>query len=310
MQELQHWRAEHEEALAAAAELETGCDIELQDARLLQVRLAAIVQRYKDRAPSVEDVAKRYEGELEELETEVRALRDDNVRLATGSSEALGTDVAITPKVNRGRRALTVVEELCEEAHELRPVQLQVSKRQRHTKIGEWTLAALKGDTKKTSAKFQAQEHRLEDLRKQHIEAEAHLKQLLEEQQKLEKELDVERVRVRDLHCQALAMREASFVPAKLKKDTTFLLKVMDHDGGRLKTRQHLRSVEACKRLYLEVAHAAPSLLPLVGRVKADMEEEFARYLQLEGNHGSALQRLQLAVTRSLRRPHESSFQD
>merc|ERR1712066_1061293 len=100
-------------------------------------------------------------------------------------------------------------------------------------------------------------------------------------------------------------MREACYVPAKLKKEANFLMKFLHHEGGRLKTSRHLRSLEACKRLYHEVSEAAPALLPLAGRAKTEMEEEFARYLRLEDSHSRALQKLHLAVTRGLQRPQE-----
>merc|ERR1711865_1140650 len=110
---------------------------------------------------------------------------------------------------------------------------------------------------------------------------------------------------VRELHTEACNMREACYIPARLKKETTFLVKLLDHEGGRLKTSRHLRSLEACKRLYQDVASSAPSLLPMAGRAKAEMEEEFARYQRLEENHVRTLQRVQLAVTRGLQRPRE-----
>lgn len=311
MEELQRCRADHSEAQVVAAESEASHALELQDARLLQVRLSAILQRYRGRSPSIEDVARRYETELEELESEVQMLRESNVHLATRSPEDTDLHVSSgsgTTRAARNRRVLTVVEELGEEARELRLVQLQACKRARHTRVNEWTLETAKTETRKAAARFKTQEHRLGDLRSRHVEAEAHLRSLLEAQTNIEKELEVERERVRQLHCQALGMREASFVPAKLKKETTFLMKALDKECGGKKTRSHLRSLEAYKRLYVEVAHSAPSLLPLVGRAKADMEQEFARYLQLEKGHSRALQRLQLALTRGLQHPDESVF--
>merc|ERR1712072_184152 len=154
-----------------------------------------------------------------------------------------------------------------------------------------------------------AQDKQLEDLRRRHVKSESYLRELLEAQVQVEEELELERTRLRELHCQALHMREACYVPARLKKETTFLMKFLDHDGGRLKTSRHLRSLEACKRLYQEVASTAPNLLPLAGRAKAEMEEAFARYLKLEEYHSRTLQRLQLAVTRGLQRPQEHGLE-
>lgn len=308
MQELQRSRAELAEAQAIAAEREACEDLELHDAHLLRVRLSALVQRYRERAPSVEDLARGYEIELSGVEAELRLLREENGLLATGASEDVDA-VAHRAEGHMGRtskrnsRPLTVAEELQEEACQLRVAQLQARSRNRRTKVGEWSLKAVKEETKMVASRLKAQEHRLQELRSQHMKAEAYLKELVDAQKRSEEDLAAERERIRDLHHDTLNMREACHLPAKLKKESSFLMKFLDQEGGRLKTSQHLRSLQACKRLYHEVAQAAPSLLPLAGRAKTEMEEEFARYMRLEDSHCRTLQRLHLAVTRGLQRP-------
>lgn len=299
---LQRYRSEYAEEQAAAAERNAGDALELHDAQLLRVRLAATLQRYKERKPSLEDLTRHYESELDAVEAELKLLREENGLLATQ-----GVDVIERPAArgSASRRAPTVAEELHQEACDLRPLQMEAAKIARRTMVGEWSLKNGKADAKMTMSRLKAQEQTLEDLRSRHTNAENYLRDLLLTQAQSEEELAAERERVRTLHRDALNMREACYVPATLKKEASFLMKFLDHEGGRLKTDRHLRSVESCRRLYQEVAHAAPNLLPLAGRAKAEMEEEFARYLQLEESHNRALQRLQLGVVRGLQRPQD-----
>lgn len=303
MAEVQRCRSEYAEAQSAAAERDAGDALELHDAQLLRVRLAAKLQRYREREPSVEELARHYDAEFDAVEEEVRFLREENGLLATGGLEAF--EQPTVAKVCANRKPPTVAEELHGEACELRLLHLQASKKARRTRVGEWALKAVKDEAKRAVSKMKAQEQMLEDLRNRHMKAEEHLRDLLVAQAEGEEELAAERERVRALHREALGMREACYVPAALKKEATFLMKLLDHEGGRLKTCRHLRSLESCRRLYQEVASTAPSLLPLAGRAKAEMEDEFARYLELEESHGIALQRLQLGVVRGLQRPHD-----
>mmetsp|Transcript_88051 Transcript_88051/g.138026 ORF Transcript_88051/g.138026 Transcript_88051/m.138026 type:complete len:313 (+) Transcript_88051:101-1039(+) len=312
MQELQRCRSEFAEAQAATTEREACEDLELHDARLVRVRLAALLQRYRERKPSVEDLARSYEVELSGVEAELRLLREENGVLATGGAEdieAFSNYREAEGYPNRthksNNRAPTVVEELHQEACQLRLLQMQARKRSRRTKVGEWSLKVANEETKKVASRLKAQEQRLQELRSQHMKAETYLRELLDAQMQSEQDLDAERERVRELHRDTLSMREACYLPARLKKETTFLVKMLDQEGGRLKTSQHLRSLQACKRLYDEVAQAAPNLLPLAGRAKTQMEEEFARYMRLEYSHCHALQRLHLALTRGLQRPQD-----
>lgn len=304
MQELDRCRTEYADAQAAAAECDAKVVLEIQDARLLRVRLSAILQRYKERKPTISDLASPYEAELDGLQSELKLLKEENGLLAMCDTGLLDASNATRDKPRGSRsRPLTVAEELHREACELRISQSEGSRIARQTQIAERSLEAMKDETKRTTARFKAQEQQLADLRNRHIKGEAYLKDLLEAQVQVDQELEAERAILRELHRQALHMRESCYVPAKLKKETTFLMKLMQHEGGRLKKSRHLRSLEACKRMYDEIAVTAPNLLPLAGRAKAEMEEEFARYLKLEESHGRALQRLQLAVTRGLQRP-------
>jgi len=312
MQELQRCRSEFAEAQAAAAEREACEDLELHDAHLLRVRLTALLQRYRERKPSVEDLARSYEVELSGVEAELRLLREENGVLATGGAEDMEAfayhRVAgghLNGASKRNYRPPTVAEELHEEACQLRLLQMQARKRSRRTKVGEWSLEVAREETKKVASRLKAQEQRLQELRSQHMKAEAYLRELLDAQAQSEEDLVAERECVRELHRDTLNMREACHLPARLKKETTFLMKLLDQEGGRLKTSRHLRSLQACKRLYHEVAQAAPNLLPLAGRAKTEMEEEFARYMRLEDSHCRTLQRLHLAVTRGLQRPQD-----
>jgi hypothetical protein len=308
MQELQRCRSEFAEEQAAAAEREACEDLELHDAHLLRVQLTSLLQRYRERKPSVEDLARSYEIELSGVEAELRLLREENGLLATSGAEDMDAfvDYGITGHLSRASkrnsRPLTVAEELHEEACQLRLAQMQARKRSRRTKLGEWSLEAAKEESKKVASRLKAQEQRLQELRSQHMKAEAYLRELLDAQALSEEDLEAEKQCVRQLHRDTLNMREACHLPAKLKKESTFLMKFLDQEGGRLKTSRHLRSLQACKRLYDEVAQAAPNLLPLAGRAKTEMEEEFARYMRLEDSHCRTLQRLHLAVTRGLQR--------
>merc|ERR1719263_2096937 len=268
MQELDRRRTEYADAQAAAAECDAKVVLEIQDARLLRVRLSAILQRYQERTPTISDLASPYEAELDSLQSELMLLKEENGLLAISDTDVLDANaMRDKPKGSRSR-PLTVAEELHREACQLRISQSEASRRARRTQIAEVSLEAMKDDTKRTMARFKAQEQQLADLRNRHIKGEAYLKDLLEAQVEVDQELEAERAMLRELHRQALHMRESCYVPAKLKKETTFLMKLMQHEGGRLKKSRHLRSLEACKRLYDEIAVTAPALLPLAGRAK------------------------------------------
>merc|ERR1711920_1089224 len=118
-------------------------------------------------------------------------------------------------------------------------------------------------------------------------------------------DVEQEQALIQRLNREAVALREECVLPARLKRETGFLVKLLDQGNGRANMKRHVKSLEACRKLYDEVAIHAPLALPLAGRAKAEMEAEFARFLHLEEVHGRALQRVHLAVTRGLLRDRE-----
>lgn len=69
--------------LETAGEEEAVADaLSLQDLQLLKVPLAGLWERYEERLPNMEEVAERYEAEIDELSVEIQRLREENALLA------------------------------------------------------------------------------------------------------------------------------------------------------------------------------------------------------------------------------------
>jgi len=192
------------------------------------------------------------------------------------------------------------LEELHEEVCRLRRRHAEQQRRDRRTRLEEWHLCASRREAKQVLRNLALQERRLEESREAHTHAECYLGDTEAQLAQCRRDVERERAIIQRLNRDAVSMREACYLPARLKRESGFLVKIMDQAGGRLKTRKHMRSLEACKKLYDEVAAHAPAVLPLASRAKAEMEAEFARYLQLEEAHSRALHRLHMAVTRGL----------
>ncbi|CAE8711538.1 unnamed protein product [Polarella glacialis] len=279
-----------------AEEKEVSTGVDLQDACLERLRLTGLLQRQRDRPPTTEDLADRQREALEELAGEAVRLREENSWLATQSScEAHNTSVSSQP-----HRARSAFEELRDEVGKLRRRFADFRCRERRCRVEEWRLASCKGDSRDVIHQMKLQEQQLQELKRKLGDGEGSLRQATEQVARGRLEAEEEQAAIRDLNREVIATREACYLPARLKRETSFLMKIFDQEGGRLKTKRHLRSLESCKKLYEEVVAQAPSVLPLASRTKSDMEVLFSRYLQLEEGHNRALQRLHMAVTRGL----------
>merc|ERR1719167_1292324 len=63
---------------------------------------------------------------------------------------------------------------------------------------------------------------------------------------------------------------------------------------------RRLRGVQLAARLYRQVETQVPALLPLAGRAKAGIEEQFVRYGRLEERHAWQLQQVYRAVAQTV----------
>lgn len=301
LREVERLRAEYRELEAVSCERDADDGVALHDAQLTKLQLSQLVQRYREKPPPIEDVAERYEAELKSLAEEALRLREENTKLVLhGSIDYCGTERASATAQQPAVR--TAAEELSDEVRSLRRQQVESKCRDRRTRLEEWRLGSLKDEAKRALRQLKARDQQLLELRDRHSKADAYLQDSSKAVSQGEAELDRERQTIRELHCQVAALREACTQPARLKKESGFLVRLLDQEGGRLQTRRHLRGMEACRKLYDEVASHAPSLLPLAGRARSEMEAGFAKYLRLEEAHGRSLQKLHLAVTRGLLR--------
>lgn len=302
--ELDRLRAEYQELEAAAAEQDAGDSIALQGARLERLRLAGLLQRHRERTPTVEELAERYEGELDELVAEALRLSEENALLvARGAQGGADEEPVAAASAQAGappQRPRSAVEELHDEVRRLRQKRAEHQQRERRARVEEWRLSVCQEEVKRLTRQLKLQDRRLEEARGRHAEAEAVLLELRGELARYRREVEQEQALIQRLHREAVSLREACYLPARIKRESNFLVKLLDRGGGRMKAQRHRKSLEACKRLYDEVSNHAPAALPLAGRAKADMEAEFARFLRLEEAHSRALQRLHMAVTRDI----------
>ena len=133
---------------------------------------------------------------------------------------------------------------------------------------------------------LQAQEQRLKEFRSRHERAQGYLRELEAGRSRDEDAVEQLKRRINELHSVVFSLREACAAPTRLRKETTFLRKMLDQEGGKVVLKRHFRSLESARSLYAEAAAHAPALQPLAGRVKSDWEVAFARYVRLEEAHG------------------------
>mmetsp|Transcript_94156 Transcript_94156/g.266433 ORF Transcript_94156/g.266433 Transcript_94156/m.266433 type:complete len:358 (-) Transcript_94156:214-1287(-) len=292
LDELERLQNEYSELKNAAAERGASDGVTLHDAQLLRLKLSGLLQRYQERPQNIEDLAEHYEGTIRELTSEVLQLRQENASLAM-------QEPPVGAKAQQPR-ARTAVDELCAEVCRLRLRHAEHQERERRAQLEEWRLDRYQDEARHVVRQLKVQERRFDEFRGRHAGAEGYLHDLAEELAQGQADTERERAAIQELNREEVRLREACYLPAWIKRESGFLMKMLDQEGGRLKTKQHLRSLEVCKRLYSEVVAHAPSLLPLASRAKSEMEAAFTRYLQLEEAHSRALQRLHFQVTREL----------
>eukprot|EP00933_Yihiella_yeosuensis_P084680 TRINITY_DN99293_c0_g1_i1.p1 TRINITY_DN99293_c0_g1~~TRINITY_DN99293_c0_g1_i1.p1 ORF type:complete len:337 (+),score=64.65 TRINITY_DN99293_c0_g1_i1:108-1118(+) len=300
-EELLRLRAECEALEAEAEEEEASSGVVLNDVELERLRLNSLLQRYREKAPSAEALSERHMGVLEKLAAEVQRLREENSFLATQSNSKSRSDDEVSTFQTRHTTPIrSAAEELHDEVRKLRCRYADYRRSQRQSRLEEWRLSQCKSEAKNVIHEMRIQEKQLEEMKKRVNLSENSLEEVKEHLEATKLEAEEEQALIRDLNREVMSTREACYVPARLKREASFLMKVLDQEGGRLKTRRHLRSLEAVKKLYDEVSTCAPAILPFASRAKSEMEMQFSRYLQLEEGHNRALQRLHLSVTRGV----------
>lgn len=314
-QDLERLREEQHECEAALSEEDAAGEIALRDLQLEKARLAGLLRRLQARRPGPGEMCEQLLQELGTLAAEVRGLREENASLAVVRETAIGE--AEQPPIPAragdrehrpsrcspsGRPARSATEELCEELRAPRRRRETQEQALREARLGEWQLDRGRQEAKRAAAQLRQRERLLLELRAQHARAQEVLRERTAQAARVHQEAAHERTHIQMLNREVLQLREACCLPAKLKRETSFLVKVLNQEGGRLKTQQHARALEDCRRLYDEVSARAPALLPLAGRAVADVEAAFARYTKLEAEHSKALQRLHHVVAQGLRR--------
>jgi len=198
------------------------------------------------------------------------------------------------------QRARSAAEELHDEVRRLRQKHTEYQQKERHARVGEWRLSVCREEARRVMRQLNLQDRRLKESRERLTQAEAHLQQLREQLTQSQQEVEQEQALIQRLNREAVSLREACYLPARIKRESGFLVKLLDQGGSRTQAQRHRKSLESCKRLYEEVAAHAPAALPLAGRVKLQMETQFNRFQSLTDAHGRALQQVHLAVTRDL----------
>lgn len=299
-EELCRLRAEYEALETEAAEQDASSGVLLNDALLQRLQLSGVLQRHRDSQPKPEDLAEKQRAALDNLAEEVLRLKEENSLLATRAALDDATEDRTAFVSSRSSRVRSAGEELHEEVSKLRRSFKTSRHREWQRWLEEWRLIGYKGEARRVVREMKQQESELKALKQETVARKETLRDVQQHVVAGKLDAEAEQALIRDLNREVLSTREACFIPARLKRDTSFLRKIFDQEGTRLKTRRHMRSLEACKKLYDEVAVRAPSVLPLASRVKLETENEFARYRQLEEGHNRALQRLHLAFTRGL----------
>lgn len=310
-EEVVRLRSEYDSLKAAADEEQAADEILLHDAQLERLRLRTLLDRYVERPPKVEELAERYESEIDELSEELRQLQEENALLAyheSSRAEQFDHEDA-TPSTSRSHRSPSTrsprvntrrtARQVHLQAKETRQCEAKLTSLRRRTRVNEWYLSQLKGQLQETAKVMQNREHRLQELRLRFDQAGEERQRLAEEHVRTQQMLDTERQELVQLHQEALSLREACYLPAQLKKKSSMLTKFLDQEGGRLKLEKHLRGREVVAKLYRSVAQQAPECQAIAGRVKTDMDAAFANLQQLQAQHQRQLQQLHLKLARN-----------
>lgn len=242
-EELQRLRSEYNALKAAADEDQAADEILLHDAQLERLRLRGLLDRYMERQPKVEELAERYESEIDELSEELRQLQEENALLAYegrgGEGEGHQCDEATpvsshrasskSPRV-KASMARRTARQVHLSAKETRQCEAKLTSLRRRTRVNEWYLSQLKNQLQETGKLMQSREHRLHELRQRFDQAGEQRQRLAEEHVRTQQMLDTERQELMELHREALSLREACYLPAQLKKKSSMLTKFLDQD--------------------------------------------------------------------------------
>lgn len=323
-EELQRLRFEYASLKAAADEEQTADEILLHDAQLERVRLKALLERYVERQPKAEELAERYEAEIDQLSEELRQLQEENALLAYHDARDAEDEAAPTTPVtpvtpgsrsslsSPGRRSAvrSVARRTARQVHlqakETRQCEAKLTSLRRRTRVNEWYLSQLKVQLQETAKLMQMKEHRLHDLRSRFDQAGEERQRLAQEHVRTQQMVDMERQELMQLHQEALTLREACYLPAQLKKKSGMLTKFLDQEGGRLKLEKHMRGREVVAKLYRTVAQQAPECQAIAGRVKTDMDAAFTILQQLHAQHQRQLQNLHLNLAKNAFSPNQN----
>ncbi|CAK9084780.1 unnamed protein product [Durusdinium trenchii] len=304
--ELQRLRGEYDSLKAAAEEEEAADEVRLHDLRLERLALKALLDRYRERPPKVEELAERYESEIDQLSEELRQLQEENALLAyhaacddEASPAPTPSASARTPRTTVGSAQRRSARQVKEQAKEVRQCEAQLMALRRRTRVNEWYLAQLKTQLQETGKLLQGRESCLKDLKERIDQAHADRRRLSGERVRTQQTLETERQELVQLHQEALSLREACYLPAQLKKKSSMLTKFLDQEGGRLQLEKHLRASSAVQQLYRRVGSEAPEATALAGRVKADMEAACQKVQELHSQHQRLLQYLHLNLARN-----------
>lgn len=319
--DLQRLASEYADLKSAEEEQATSDDLALHDAQLLRLSLQGQLQRYQEKRPNAEEFAERYEAEIDELTADVRRLREENIVLASrnrteqevvnasprtpsgcssgrpSTNSAPGVPVAPrrlpwSPRKNVGNGSPRALAHVADEAHQLWQCRTEVSARKRRIRVDEWYLARLRAEMQEVARALRAKERKVIQLKQNCDEVVALRQDLSADTSRCNEDLVVERRSVAGLHQEILDVKESCIAPAQVKKKSSNLMKFLDQEGGRLNTERHLRGLQAAAKLCRGVSVHAPSVQPLASQAKVAMEEEFAKYRQLEQGHTRQLQRL------------------
>jgi len=299
--EVDRLRAEYHELQAQAAEADASDGVAYDNARIHRLRLSGLLQRYSDRPPTFEETADRYVAELEDAGVEVLRLWEENMHMAVSSCLGGGQQPVENAPAGCGPpRVRSAAEELYEEVRQMQQKHFERENEERRTMLKEWHLEWNRKETKRLARHNHALERVLLEARDQHGQAQACFCDLQQQLEQCQLDVEEEKAMIQELTRVAISLRETCHMPARLKREGGFLMRMLDQGCGRHKVQQHLRGLDICKRLYDKVAAHAPTALVLAGRAKTDMETQFAHFVRLEEAHGLALQRVQHTVTRGL----------
>ena len=170
-EEVVRLRSEYDSLKAAADEEQAAEEILLHDAQLERLRLRTLLDRYVERPPKVEELAERYESEIDELSEELRQLQEENALLAyheSSRAEQFDHEDA-TPSTSRSHRSPSTrsprvntrrtARQVHLQAKETRQCEAKLTSLRRRTRVNEWYLSQLKGQLQETAKVMQNREH-------------------------------------------------------------------------------------------------------------------------------------------------------